>query len=333
MTAPVVSRAEWLTLKRSNLTLGSSSAAAACGLDGYRSTFALYCELRGECEREDASGREAVYWGNVLERVVIGETLKRCALEPVDLCYSSQREALESTLARIGAARVECYVQDGETIQPMLVSIERPWQIATLDAVALDGPDLVVIEAKTASAYKASDWADGKCPDAYRVQALHQLAVSGLPRVILAALIGGQAFKAVEIPREVGVDYLCSIESELIRRVQSGDAPKADGSESSYRTLSLLHPDDNGKTIVLPTVATSITAEIAQLHEKLAPLSEESERIGEEIASREALIRQMIGGNTFGLLPDGSGKWSLKTQRTPGGGTTRVLRSVERKRK
>src|SRR2546421_12082611 len=55
-------------------TLGGSEAAAACGVDPYRSRVALWLEKRGEL-RNDAG--EPALWGTLLEPVVYGELERR----------------------------------------------------------------------------------------------------------------------------------------------------------------------------------------------------------------------------------------------------------------
>src|SRR5256885_11203383 len=55
-------------------TLGGSEAAAACGLDPYRSRVALWLEKRGEL-RNDAG--EPALWGTLLEPVVYAELERR----------------------------------------------------------------------------------------------------------------------------------------------------------------------------------------------------------------------------------------------------------------
>ena len=79
MSAPVVDRATWLRMKREpTVTLGSSSAAAACGMSSKRSAFVLYHEIRGDLPTEDLSDNRFVYYGNLFESVI----LRDCARKP-----------------------------------------------------------------------------------------------------------------------------------------------------------------------------------------------------------------------------------------------------------
>ena len=68
--------------------------------------------------------------------------------------------------------------------------------IANLDGVC-EHPDLgnCVFEAKTASAYRESEWNDA-IPDEYILQVQHYLAVTGYMGAYIAVLIGGNTFRS-----------------------------------------------------------------------------------------------------------------------------------------
>jgi len=56
-----------IDLNARRASIGGSEAAAACGLDPYRSRVALWMEKQGRAENETS---EAMLWGTILEPVV-----------------------------------------------------------------------------------------------------------------------------------------------------------------------------------------------------------------------------------------------------------------------
>lgn len=313
MSAPDITREQWLAMKRSPIiTLGASSAAAACGLGHYESPFALFHRLRGNVEPDDLTGNDYVHFGNVLEPIVLSEFARRCSrrlLDPV-----TDRDLIERLIEQDGASKVLGWV---EGRQAFVASVARPWQVATLDGVAIteavERGEFEIVEAKTGNEYTASAWnGEDEAPDDYRLQAIHQLAVvPSAARNWLAAVIGGNKFRAVEVQRDPSqIENLCAVEAAFMADVAAGIEPVADGSESSLATLKKLHPDDTGATIVLPVEALEIHEELESIKTELEKLAEPLEERQKELKNR---LRQIIGAATFGELPNGAGSYSLKT--------------------
>jgi predicted phage-related endonuclease len=316
-TAPALSRERWLDLRREYGLLGSSSAAAACGLDQHESPLALYLRLRGDIPAPDLSENEYVHFGNVLEPVVIAEyarRLKKRVLDP-----KADRERIEAEILA-GDSYVIGWVEDR---QAFVRSKSRPWQSATLDAVAIDEEtgEFEVVEAKNQGEYRSNEWADeAECPDSYRIQCLHHLAVvSAAPRVTLAAIVGGNRFRSVTIERDAkAIADLCTIEGAFIKAVNEGCEPIADGSEATTNALKRLHPDDDGSTLILPSETVEIRRQLAEIDDKRAPLRDQIDALEVVESELENRLRQIIGAHTFGQLPDGTGTYSLKTTERKG---------------
>ncbi|MCC7011079.1 MAG: YqaJ viral recombinase family protein [Planctomycetes bacterium] len=333
----MISRAEWLRRKREPITtLGSSSAAAACGLDPYTSALALYHAMRATDPVEDADPQnDHLYFGNVLEPIVVSEACKRLGLRWLD--PNDDAWVIEAEIERDGRSKVEAWVLDFGRLQPLVSSVEKPWRVSTLDACAVDRDGrFVIVEAKNQGERRNVFWdADGACPDSYRIQCLHQaLTVPSAARVVLAAIVGGNRFRSVDI--DLAPETLADldlIESQFMRNLAAGIEPDADGSVSATRTLRSLHPDDNGLTATLPSASCALHAEIVELEDQAKPLRKALADLEYQIGRRTAWLEQRIGSNTFGLIPNGAGKYSLKTQRTANGGTTRVLRFIAAGRK
>lgn len=333
MSAPVIDRATWLRMKREPMvTLGSSSAAAACGMSSKRSTFVLYHEIRGDLPTEDLSDNRFVYYGNLFESVILRDCARKLGLRLLDT--TTERDEIEALIGADGGAEVVAWVQDEDgRSQPFVRSVARPWQVATLDgcAIHIESGAFVIAEVKNQDSHRSVEWStDESAPDDYWFQGLHQLSVvTSAAWCVLYAVIGGNTPRWVIIGREPAhIDNLNLVESDFMGCVESGREPDADGSDLARSVLVRLHPDDNGRTTTLPFESCEKHAELVELEAQAKPLRARLKAIDAEIESRESWLRQRIGDFTFGLIPNGAGKYSLRTQNTTGGGTTRVLRFV-----
>jgi predicted phage-related endonuclease len=294
-----LSRDEWLALRRE--TLGASEAAAACGESPYQSAIELWSYKTGLVEAPDLSDVEHIFWGNVHEPAIVKETCRREGLDLLDVGPAITRLRGHDDFDIVGVV---------EGRQLFLRSRIHPWMSATLDGIAVAGNgELVAIEAKTTGEWHRDEWEDGKFPEHHLLQVSHQLAVAtSIPSALVAGLVGGnKLFISPRVERAAApIDPLVQLEREFWRRVQENDAPPADGSESSAKTLKILHPDDNGQSIVL----SDEVAALAERERELAALKSNTEA---EYQRVRTLLKDAIGKNTFGVLPNGRGTYSLKT--------------------
>lgn len=167
---PDGNREEWLAQRRKGV--GGSDVAAIMGLSEYRGPYEVWAEKKGYIESADLSGVEAVQWGNILEPIVGRHYAE---LHP------------DRKVRRLNA---------------VCQSIERPWAQASLDYEVRD-PELGwgILEIKTASLYKESDWDDG-VPLYYVTQISHYMSVTGRPFADVAVLIGGQRYREYRVMRD-----------------------------------------------------------------------------------------------------------------------------------
>lgn len=298
-----LSRAEWLTLRRESL--GASEAAAACGESPYQSGIELWTYKTGLIDPPDLSEVEHILWGNLHEPAIVQETCRREGLELLTPDAAAQRLAGCEDLEIVGLV-------DGR--QLFLRSRLYPWMTATFDGFALTRkPEtLVSIEAKTTGEWHHDEWKDGAYPDHHLLQVTHQLAVATpVGYGILAGLIGGNKLKIAPAISRAGapIESLVVLEREFWRLVQDKEAPPSDGSKSSLKTLKLLHPDDNGESVVLPDSVCALHARAQELEEKIKSIKP----LEDELEALEIQIRAALGKNTFGVLPNGLGTYSLKT--------------------
>lgn len=110
---------------------------------------------------------------------------------------------------------------------------------ANLDGICYDeNYGKCVFEAKTASAYRESEW-ENAIPDEYMLQIQHYMTVTGFKAAYIAVLIGGNTFKwhLVERDKEL-ISILVELEAGFWNCVKSKTPPKIDGTEATAKYLT-----------------------------------------------------------------------------------------------
>lgn len=187
-----MSRAEWLELRRQSI--GASDAPVIAGLSKYKSRLALYLEKLGLSEPEDA-GEEA-WWGTELEGLIEDRLYKH---------HSVSRE--ESQL--------------------MIRCKDRPWQTATLDMRDTDG---FVWEFKAAGFQTAKNLVNGDAstlPDAWVLQAHHQMMCADTDGINFAVFIGHRLqLYRFDVEWDAAIaEGLLQIETEFRHHIETGIPP------------------------------------------------------------------------------------------------------------
>ncbi|MGD7195326.1 lambda-exonuclease family protein [Ralstonia pseudosolanacearum] len=213
-------REDWLQIRRTGI--GGSDAAAAVGLNPFKSQLELWLEKTGrdsELPRPDPHDtREHVYWGVLLEGIVAA-------------AYTQQ------TGRRV------------RKVNAVLRHPEVPFMLANLDREVIGAPDVHILECKTAGAHGARHWQDG-VPEYVQLQVQHQLAVTGKQAADVAVLLCGQQLAVHRIERDNElIARLIQLEAEFWHYVESDTPPPGDGSESADRALRCLYPRDSGGTV------------------------------------------------------------------------------------
>ena len=215
-----LSREEWLAVRRRGI--GGSDAAAAVGLNPYKSALELWLEKTGRVVELETPDRDAsdspLYWGTVLEAVV-----------------------------------AERYAQQtGRKVRRVNAVLQHPvyrWMLANLDREVVGCDEVQILECKTAGIHGAKFWKDG-VPEYVQLQVQHQLAVTGKQAADVAVLIGGQDFQIHRIVRdEELIAQLIALEQEFWSQVEEDIPPSPDGSESADNALAALFPQDSGETV------------------------------------------------------------------------------------
>ncbi|WP_327088563.1 YqaJ viral recombinase family protein [Nonomuraea sp. NBC_01738] len=246
-------RPQWLAARRRGI--GGSDALAVLGLSPYGSRYSVWADKSGRLREQDDN--EPMFWGRRLEPILA-----------------------EEFTARTGIEAAPC---------GLMANVDRPWQLASVDRLTADGG---VLEIKTTSAYKASDWDAEQIADAAEAQLQHYLAVTGLEHGYAAALIGGQRLEIRHVQRDERlIQMLIEAEAELWQMVLDGTPPALDGSDASLAALAEIYPTAADRRVALDA-------------ETVAALRRYDAWCAEETALKKA--KQAAKASVCGQLRDGT---------------------------
>jgi len=279
MTAAAeASREQWLAERKTGI--GSSDAAAALGLDPYKTPLQLYREKRGEAEPDDLSENKAIYFGTRLEDFIAAEYTIKTG-------HKLQR------------------------INQMLRSKTQPFMLANIDRKRVGKP--IVVELKTAgfwAAKKTEDWGEESSdlvPVRYYMQVQHQIAVGDYEAGDLAVFIAGQDLRIYHIERDEDViATMVTREAEFWQRILDGNPPPP----RSLEDTAALFPQSQAD---FPIEANN---EIAQLVGDIYHAKREIKSLEEKVDDAKLKVQAFMGTAevlTFGGQPIAKWKTGKKT--------------------
>jgi putative phage-type endonuclease len=240
-------------------TLGGSEAAAACGVDPWRSRVALWLEKRGEWRSEAG---EPALWGNLLEPVVYAEL---------------ERRGYNVMPAPAGG------FQDDD----------NPWLVGHPDGFAeLDG-EAALLEIKTAGQWTKSEWySESGCPLPYLLQIHHYFELTGYSLALLAVLIAGQRLETRIVHRDDAViAQMLDLEGDFIAHLRKGQMPAPDGSDSAKEALREMF-------VPAPGVVVRADKRIENHAREARILRESINARKEQLAKHEQAIQAYMGEAT-----------------------------------
>jgi putative phage-type endonuclease len=270
-------REDWLEVRKRGI--GSSDAAAAVGLNPYKSQLELWLEKTGRdgtLPKTDPHDEDSpAYWGNVLE--------------PIVATHYSRRT--------------------GHRVRRVNAVLQHPhpglfWMLANIDREVVGSDEVKILECKTAGINGARLWRDG-VPEYVQLQVQHQLAVTGKAAADVAVLLGGQALEIHRIKRDDKlIARLIQLEKAFWEYVESDTPPPADGSESAELALRCLYPQDYGETVDFSQdVSLSATfADLVQVRQSLTELEQQEARF-------KQTLQQAMGEASKALFETGSATW------------------------
>ena len=207
-----LSREDWLQVRKQGI--GSSDAAAACGIHPYLSMLELWMIKTGRMTSdidESLEGYSPLYWGNTLEPMV-----------------AKYYQAHTGNKVR----RVNAILQHPE----------QPFMLANLDYAITGSEEVQILECKTAGEHGAKLWKHG-VPLYVTCQVQHQLAVTGKTAAHICVLLCGHEAKIYKVERDERlIESIMEHERQFWQYVETDTPPTPDHSESAAKALKLLYP-------------------------------------------------------------------------------------------
>ena len=253
-----MSHEEWLEHRRKRI--GGSDAASIIGMNSYSSPYTVWADKLGKLPPKEDN--EAMRIGRDLEDYVA----KRFTEE------TGKKVRRENNI---------------------LINPDIPFAHANVDRMIV-GED-AGFEAKTTSILNLKKFKNGEYPENYYVQCVHYLMVTGCKKWYLGVLVLGVEFKRFEIERdEAEIEALRKSEEEFWEYVKAGEAPMADGSDSTSETLKTIYPESNGETVSLMAYENDL-----QQYMTLSSLLDDVKKQKEEVANRiKAFMQEASKGES-----------------------------------
>lgn len=272
-----LSRDDWLAVRKHGI--GSSDAAAAVGLNPYRSQLELWLEKTGRdagLPKSDPNDEESpAYWGNILEPIVASHYARR----------TGNRVRRSNAVLQHPDSKLD-------------------WMLANIDREVIGANDVQILECKTAGINGARLWKEG-VPVYVRLQVMHQLAVTGKQAADVAVLLGGQHLDIHRIERdEELIARLIELERDFWGYVQRDTPPPSDGSESADQALRCLYPEDRGHTANF-----SGNALLSGCFDDLKAVRGQLEQLIQREAELKQQLQQAMGDASRAEFANGSVSW------------------------
>lgn len=217
-----LSKEEWLKWRKRGI--GGSDVSCLLGINKWKSEIELWLDKTNQTN-EPPVENEAMTWGTIMEPII-------------------RNHFAEVT----GKTVVE--------LKAMIQHPEYPFMLADVDGITVDDKgNPAILEIKTASEYKRSEWEEG-VPAYYQTQVQHYLCVTGIQKAYVAVLVGGNRFKIYEVDADPEIqDMLIAVEKNFWNKVQNMIRPEMDGSDAARNLLDSLYRGGVEEQIVMPEKA------------------------------------------------------------------------------
>lgn len=217
-----LSKEEWLHYRKGGI--GGSDAAAILGISRWKSGLEIWQDKTNQTDGVPEEN-EAMQWGNIMEPVI----------------RNHFAEVMGKSVVQVKA---------------ILQHSEYPFMLADIDGLTVDDEgNPAVLEIKTASEYKRSEW-ENDIPLYYQTQVQHYLCVTGAAKAYVAVLIGGNSFRVYEVDADAEIQQmLIAVERDFWNKVENRIRPEIDGSDASRELLDRIYKGGSSERAVLPDKA------------------------------------------------------------------------------
>lgn len=248
--------------------LGGSDCAAIMGLSRWSTPLQVWAEKTGQIVRPELDS-EACELGKELEDYVARRFTRKTGIE-VELLLDDNGKRMRHSHKKY------------------------PYISCEIDR-RVKGKK-IIMECKTASAWKSKEWQGEEIPIEYILQCQHEMLVTDAPSCWIACLIGNQSFVIKEILRD---DKLCDaiLDKEVDfweNYVMAGVMPTNVG----YKDIETLDELWQGKTI---GEVITLGDDVNMLIESRSGLIADIKSVHAGLDDIEAQIKAKMGANTQGL--------------------------------
>ncbi|AMT96509.1 MULTISPECIES: YqaJ viral recombinase family nuclease [Psychrobacter] len=276
-----LSREDWLAVRKQGI--GSSDAAAACGIHPYLSMLELWMIKTGRMSSNiDASsnsgieGYSPLYWGNTLEPMVA----------------KYYREHTGNKVRRVNAI-----LQHPDP--------DKAFMLANLDYAITGCTEAQILECKTAGEHGAKLWKDG-VPLYVTCQVQHQLAVTGKQAAHICVLLCGHEAKIYKVERDEHlIESITRHERLFWHYVETDTPPTPDHSESAARALKLLYPKPKPSSKIDLSAddgANSLFEQLLSYRDYMQELEERHDKVKHQ-------LQTLIADNEVAVFEKGAISW------------------------
>ena len=272
-----LSREEWLQFRKQGI--GSSDAAAACGIHPYLSMLELWMIKTGRMESsidESLEGYSPLYWGNTLEPMVA-------------------KYYQEHTGNKV--RRVNAILQHSDP--------DKAFMLANLDYAITGCTEAQILECKTAGEHGAKLWKHG-VPLYVTCQVQHQLAVTGKQAAHICVLLCGHEAKIYKVERDERlIESIIEHERLFWQYVETDTPPTPDHSESAARALKQLYPNPK------PSSKVDLTDDDGanKLFEQLLSYRDYMQELEQRHDQVKHQLQTLIADNEIAVFEKGAISW------------------------
>ena len=212
----VMDREEWLQVRKQGI--GSSDAAAACGLNPYMSMLELWMiktgRMQNDLDKQQEQGYSPLYWGNQLEPLIA----------------EHYQDKTGNKVRRVNAVLQHAHA-------------DLHFMLANLDYAVIASNEVQILECKSVGQWGMKNWQHG-IPLYVIIQVQHQLAVTGKQAAHVCVLMCGHESKLFKVERnEQVISSIIAAEKLFWWHVENDMPPAVDSSESAAKALQQLYPE------------------------------------------------------------------------------------------
>lgn len=262
---------EWHEARKQKI--GGSMVGTIAGLNKWESPYTAWAKFTGKIS-DIIPDNPAMEWGRRLEGVVI------------DKFRDNHPEMF--------------VISDAGT----WVNKERPYQLANPDALIEVDNKVAVLEVKTAR--YPDEWENG-VPLYYLTQVQWYMSCLGLDLAYVAVLISGSDYREYEVPAD---KFQQDADIELVERflaaAENDTAPDWDGSDSTYNTVRLLHPEITDDEVELGSLGSELLIAMDNQHQ----IEQHAKKLKSKVLATMGLAKRGLvnGEHVFSRQARGTGR-------------------------